>query len=115
VDVSDGFHTRPGHILRGAAIGTGVGIGVAVLYTAGDCLGHPHGSGGYACETDLWLGVPLGAVGFLTGAILGREHKSENWQRIYERSKTTSLRIGPTRGRFAIGISSPFGGDAAQL
>jgi len=115
VDVSDGFHTRPGHILRGAAIGTGVGIGVAVLYTAADCMGHPHGSGGYPCETDLWLGVPLGAVGFLAGAIFGHEHKSENWQRIYERSKTTSLLIGPRpRGGFAIGFSMPFGGGSAQ-
>ena len=54
--------------------------------------------------------------GNMIGAHIAKNHKSETWERVYDREHTASLLVGPTKhGGVAIGFSIPFGsGDSAD-
>jgi hypothetical protein len=54
--------------------------------------------------------VPATVLGFLTGALIGHSQYTEHWGRVYDRSQSTSLLIGPApHGQLAVGLSIPFG------
>jgi hypothetical protein len=111
VFVSDGLHSRTGHTLRSGLIGAAIGFGLGAIITAGSCVEDAGKPQLLPCNTGyVLLGVPLAAAGFLGGALIGRAHKSDKWERVYDRSQSTSLIVGPSsRGGLALGISIPFG------
>jgi hypothetical protein len=100
------YRTGAGSVLKGAAIGTGVGLG-ATLALAGGC--------GLIKQNDCSLRfvlispVIIGA-GFLVGALIGADERGEHWSRVYSLERRASLLIGPMpHGEFALGLSVPFG------
>ena len=110
VDVSRGIHSSFGHVVRNGAIGLVAGVGVVALIGAGICRHDPNG----LCSVNAAvIAVPVGILGLVAGVVIARSHKKEDWDRIYERSRTASLLVGPTPRGFAVGLSIPFG-TAAQ-
>jgi hypothetical protein len=111
VFVSDGLRSRTGHTLRFGLIGAAIGFGLGAIITAGSCVENAGKPQLLPCNTGyVLLGVPLAAAGFLGGALIGRAHKSDRWERVYDRSQSTSLIVGPSpRGGLALGLSIPFG------
>ena len=111
VFVSDGLHSRTGHTLRSGLIGAGIGFGLGAIITAGSCVEDAGKPQLLPCNVGyVLLGVPLTAAGFIGGVLIGRGHKSDNWERVYDRSRSTSLIVGPSpRGGLALGVSIPFG------
>jgi hypothetical protein len=112
IDVGEGVRARHGAVLRDTGIGLALGVGLSVVVTRIGC--HTHSDP--ECELDyVLLGVPLGIGGALIGAHIGKSHKSEQWDRVFDRARTTSLLIGPTPHHgFTIGLSIPLGGGAAE-
>jgi hypothetical protein len=117
VFVTDGLHARTSHTLRSGLIGAGLGVAAGTLITALNCA-HEKTSRDMVlpCGVEyVLLGVPLGAVGFLGGVLTGRSQKSEKWERVYDRSQSTSLIVGPAaRGRVTLGLSVPFGSAGSR-
>jgi hypothetical protein len=53
--------------------------------------------------------------GFLVGALIGSQNRSQHWDQVYPPERSASLLIGPmSRGGFAIGLSVPFGEAALR-
>jgi hypothetical protein len=94
-----------GSVLKGGAIGAGVGLG-AILAISGVCQ-LTHGD----CALGLVIASPfVVGGGFLVGALIGAESHSQGWTRVYPSERRASLLIGPMpHGGLAIGISVPFG------
>jgi hypothetical protein len=111
IDVGEGLRARHGAVLRDTGIGLAIGVGLSVVVTRIGC--HTHSDP--ECDLDyVLLGVPLGIGGALIGAHIGKNHKGEQWERVFDRARTTSLLIGPMPHHgFAIGLSVPLGGGAA--
>jgi hypothetical protein len=99
------YRSGAGSVLRGAAIGSGVGLG-ATLAAAGGCRLVKHD-----CDLGLVLLSPIViGTGFLVGALIGADERSEHWSRVYPSDRRASLLIGPMlHGGFALGLSVPFG------
>ena len=96
--------------MRDGAIGLVAGVGVVALIGSGIC--H-HDSNGLCSVNAAVIAVPVGVLGLVSGVVIARSHKEENWDRIYERSRTASLLVGPTPRGVLVGLSIPFG-SAAQ-
>jgi hypothetical protein len=116
VDVGEGVRARHGAVLRDTGIGMAFGLGIAVLATKAGCATPQGGDGEIPCDVGyVLLGVPLAIGGAVIGAHIAKNHKSEQWNRVFDRARTTTLLIGPTaRHGFAVGLSIPFGGGAAK-
>lgn len=99
------YNLRARSVLRDAAIGSAVGLG-GTLAVAGGCLAFHKD-----CGLGLILVTPaLVGGGFLVGALIGSEDRSEHWDRVYPPERSASLLVGPMpRGGFGIGLSVPFG------
>jgi hypothetical protein len=113
IDVGQGVRASHGVVLKDAGIGAAIGIGVVLIAAKAVCSG---GSDDF-CGLEAFLtAVPIGVVGALLGAHVGRRGEHEQWERVFERARTTSLLVGPTAHHgFAIGLSIPFGsGVSAQ-
>jgi hypothetical protein len=116
IDVGEGVRARHGAVLRDAGIGMAFGIAVAVGVTKFGCAtNYQSGDGGIPCEVGyVLLGVPLAIGGAVIGAHIAKNHKREQWDRVFDRASTTSLLIGPAPHHgFAIDLSIPLGGEAA--
>jgi hypothetical protein len=99
------YQSGVGSVLKGAAIGSGVGLG-ATLAAAGGCRLVKRD-----CDLGLILVSPIViGAGFLVGALIGADERSEHWSRVYPSDRRASLLIGPMpHGGFALGLSVPFG------
>ena len=95
--------------MRDGAIGLVAGVGLVVLIGSGTCGGGPDCALG-----ETLIAVPAGAIGLVAGVLIARSHKTESWDRVYERPRTTSLIIGTTPRGFAVGLSIPFGAAEEQ-
>jgi hypothetical protein len=99
------YHTRVRSVLASAAIGSAVGLG-ATLAVAGGCQ---------VFHRDCGLGLVFASPfvvggGFLIGALIGSENRSQHWRQVYPPERSASLSIGPTpHGGLAIGLRVPFG------
>jgi hypothetical protein len=111
IDVSLGIYSNFGHVVRDGAIGLVAGVGVVALIGTGICR---HDSNGYCSLNAAVIAIPVGVLGLVSGVVIARSHKKENWDRIYERSRTTSLLVGPTPGGVLVGLSIPFGSGAQR-
>jgi len=109
IDVSRGIYSNFGHVVRDGAIGLVAGVGLVVLIGSGTCGGGPDCALG-----ETLIAVPVGALGLVAGVLIARSHKTESWDRVYERPRTTSLIIGTTPRGFAVGLSIPFGAAEEQ-
>ena len=113
IDVGQGVRASHGAVLRDAGIGAAIGIGVVLIAAKAVCA---RNSGDLCVLNAFVAAVPIGVAGALLGAHVGRRDQREQWERVFERARTTSLLVGPTAHHgFAIGLSIPFGsGVAAQ-
>jgi hypothetical protein len=105
------YSSGAGSVFKGAAIGSGVGLG-AILALAEGCKLTNHGecSIGFVLISPIIIGT-----GFLVGALIGAEEHTEHWSRVYPSERRTSLFIGPMpNGRFALGLNVPFGGPPGR-
>jgi hypothetical protein len=99
------YNLRARSVLTDAAIGSAVGLG-GTLAVAGGCAVF-HGDCGVAVI--LITPVLIGG-GFLVGALIGSQNRSQHWDQVYPPERSASLLIGPMpHGGFAIGLSVPFG------
>jgi len=117
IDVGKGVRASHGAVLKGAGIGLVLGVGVAVLATSLKCASdRTSGEGPAMCDVGYVLfGIPAGIVGAFTGAHVARSHKREQWERLFDRDRVTSLLLGPTQHHgVAIGMSIPLGGGDSQ-
>jgi len=117
IDVGEGVRARHGVVLRDTGIGLALGVGAAILLTKAGCAtNHSSGDGGVPCEIGYVVaGVPLGILGAVIGAHIAKNHKTEQWDRVFERASEMSLLVGPAPHRgFAVGLSIPFGDGASQ-
>jgi len=113
IDVGQGVRASHGVVLRDAGIGAAIGIGVVLIAAKAVCSSNSDD----LCSLNAFVAaVPIGVAGALLGAHVGRRDQREQWERVFERARTTSLLVGPTAHHgFAIGLSIPFGsGVAAQ-
>jgi hypothetical protein len=96
-----------GSVFKGAAIGSGVGL-AATLALAEGCkvIKHDDDCGiGFVLLSPIIIGT-----GLLVGALIGADESTEHWSRVFPSRRNTSLLIGPMlHGRFAVGLSVPFG------
>jgi hypothetical protein len=99
------YDLRTRSVLRDAAIGSAVGLG-GTLAIAGGCVAF-HGD----CGLGLIVVTPvLIGGGFLVGALIGSQDRTQHWEQVYPPERSASLLIGPMpRGGFAVGLSVPFG------
>jgi hypothetical protein len=99
------YDLRARSVLRDAAIGSAVGLGGTLAMAGGCWVFHSD------CGLGLILVTPaLIGGGFLVGALIGSQDRSQHWDQVYPPERSTSLLIGPMpRGGFAIGLSVPFG------
>jgi hypothetical protein len=104
------YNIRARSVLRDAAIGSAVGLG-GTLAVAGGCLAFHKD-----CGLGLILVTPaLVGGGFLVGALIGSEDRSQHWDQVYPPERSASLLVGPMpRGGFGIGLSVPFGEAASR-
>jgi hypothetical protein len=104
------YNLRARSVLRDAAIGSAVGLG-GTLAIAGGCLAF-HGD----CGLELILATPvLIGGGFLVGALIGSQERSQHWEQVYPPERTASLLLGPApRGGVLMGVSIPFGGASTR-
>ena len=98
------YNLRARSILTDAAIGSAVGLG-GTLAIAGGCAVF-HGD----CGLGLILITPaLMGGGFLVGALIGSQNRSQHWDQVYPQERSASLLIGPMpHGGWAVGVSVPF-------
>lgn len=102
------YDLRARSILRDAAIGSAVGLG-GTLAIAGGCLVFHSECGGNGLAFIVITPVLVGG-GFLIGALVGSQDRSQYWDQVYPQEQSASLLIGPMPGgRLAIGLSVPFG------
>jgi hypothetical protein len=101
LEESQGEHTR---ILKGLGIGTGIGVGLGAIigYASGD---DPPGFLSFTREDKAILaGGALGAVGLITGAVVGALNPREDWRPV-----TIPLRTARSSSpAFGIGVSFAF-------
>lgn len=103
---SDGAHSHP---VRSGMIGAGIGVGGLVLALVAATKVGGGGDGPGAGVALFYLTAPAALLGFATGYIIGESHPSESWERVYDRSQSASLLIGPAPHEgFALGVSIPF-------
>jgi hypothetical protein len=117
IDVGKGVRARHGAVLKGAGIGLVLGAGVAVLATSMGCASDRASDlGQLQCDLGYVLfGIPAGIVGAFAGAHVAKNHKSEQWERIFDRDRMASLLLGPTQHHgVALGMSIPFGSGQSQ-
>jgi hypothetical protein len=99
------YRSGAGSVLKGAAIGAGAGLGATFAFAGGCRLIKQD------CDLGLVVFSPvLIGTGFLVGALIGADERSEHWTRVYPSERRASLLIGPMpHGGFALGLSVPFG------
>jgi hypothetical protein len=104
LQMSDG---RSRHTLRGAGLGTLVGVatGAVLGFVSGD-----DDSGWFALsaqEKAAIYGTTLGAFGLFTGAVVGALTVSESWTSVPlgPTKATPVLRVGPGGARLAVAVS----------
>jgi hypothetical protein len=99
------YDLRARSVFRDAAIGSAVGLG-GTLAIAGGCLAfHSDCGWGLILSTPLLVGG-----GFLVGALIGSQDRTQHWDQVYPSERSASLLVGPMpHGRFGIGLSVPFG------
>jgi hypothetical protein len=117
IDVGTGVRATHGDVLKGAGIGLALGVGVAVLATNLACASdRASGESPVACELGYVLfGIPAGIVGAFAGAHVAKNHKREQWDRVFDRGGMASLLIGPTGHHgLALGVSIPYGSGDSQ-
>jgi hypothetical protein len=98
------YNLRARSVLGDAAIGSAVGLGGTLAIAGGcavfhgDCLG-------------LILAAPvLIGGGFVIGAVIGSQNRSQHWDQVYPQERSASLLIAPMpHGGLAIGVSVSFG------
>ena len=97
-------------VLTDAAIGSAVGLG-GTLAIAGGCLVfHSDCGWGFILATPVLIGG-----GFLVGALIGSQHRSQHWDQVYPPERSASLLLGPApRGGVLMGVSIPFGGASTR-
>jgi hypothetical protein len=100
------YSSGAGSVFKGAAIGSGVGLGATLALAAGcKYIQHDECSIGYVLISPILVGT-----GLLVGALIGADKRSEHWSRVYPSERRASLLIGPMpHGEFALGLSVPFG------
>jgi hypothetical protein len=99
------YRSGAGSVLKDAAIGSGVGLGATLAFAGGCALTKHDCSLGALFISPLMIGT-----GFLVGALIGADARSEHWSRVYPSARRASLLIGPmSHGGFALGLSVPFG------
>ena len=98
------YNLRARSVLTDAAIGTAVGLGGTIAIAGGCVLFHGDCLG-------LVFGAPIMiGGGFVIGALIGSQHRSEHWYQVYPRERSANLLIGPApRGGMLVGMSVPFG------
>jgi hypothetical protein len=98
------YNLRARSVLADAAIGSAVGLG-ATLAIAGGC-GIFHGD----CLGLIFAAPAMIGGGFLIGAVIGSQNRSEHWYQVYPQERSANLLIGPSaRGGVLVGLSVPFG------
>jgi hypothetical protein len=104
------YDLRTRSVLRDAAIGSAVGLGGTLAIAGGCFLFHSD------CGLGLILATPvLIGGGFLVGALIGSQDRTQHWDQVYPPPRSASLLIGPMpRGGFAIGVTVPFGEAASR-
>jgi hypothetical protein len=99
------YNLRARSVLRGAAIGSAVGLGGTLAITGGCLAFHSDCGLGLVVVTPLLIGG-----GFLVGALIGSQDRTQHWDQVYPPERSASLLIGPMpRGGIAIGLHVPFG------
>jgi hypothetical protein len=100
------YSSGAGSVFKGAAIGSGVGLGATLALAAGcKVIEHDDCSIGFVLLSPIIIGT-----GFLVGALIGADARSEHWSRVYPSERRASLLIGPMpHGGIALGLSVPFG------
>ena len=112
IDVGQG--TRARHVvLRDAALGAAIGIGVVFLADRAVCADRHDQSS--TCDINAYLfGIPVGIGGALIGAHIGKNGRKEQWKRVFDRERVAKVLVGPTAHHgFAVGLSIPFGGSGS--
>jgi hypothetical protein len=98
------YNLRARSVLGDAALGSAVGLGGTLAIGGGCALFHGD------CLGLIFAAPVLIGGGFVVGALIGSQHRSQHWDQVYPRERSASLLIGPMpHGAFAIGVSVPFG------
>ena len=92
-------------VLKGAAIGAGVGLG-ALIAAGGVC----HASNADCALGLVLIGPAVVTVGALAGGLIGSQDDGEHWSRVYRQERRASLLIGPSSHHgLIVGGNIPFG------
>jgi hypothetical protein len=103
------YNLKARSVLTDAAIGTGIGLGGTLAIAGGCAVFHSD------CFELIVAAPLLIGGGFLVGALIGSQNRSQHWDRVYPPERSASLLIGPMpQGGFAIGMSVPFGSASAH-
>ena len=98
------YDLRARSVLADAAIGSGVGLGGSLAIVGGCALFHGD------CLGPILAAPVLIGGGFVIGALIGTQHRSQHWDQVYPQERSASLLICPMpHGGWAIGVSVPFG------
>jgi len=91
-------------VLTDAAIGAGIGLGGTLAIGGACAVFHSD------CYVLILAAPALIGGGFLAGALIGSQNRGQHWDQVYPSERSASLLIGPMpHGRFAFGMSVPFG------
>jgi hypothetical protein len=103
------YNLKARSVLTDAAIGTGIGLG-GTLAVGGACAVF-HSD----CFVLIFAAPALIGGGFLAGALIGSQNRGQHWDQVYPSEQSANLLIGPMpHGRFALGLSVPFGSAPAR-